>query len=70
MAEILLLVCFKEPVRDPVIELMNTGLQTHKRNFKFPAAVHEYFFKELAKVGRNNEETGQKILKFALFRRK
>jgi hypothetical protein len=52
--EVLLLVCLKELIPDPVAELMHTGLQTHKRNVKFPTAVHEYFFKELAKVGRNN----------------
>ena len=50
----LLLVCLKELIPDPVAELMYTGLQTHKRNVKFPTAVHEYFFKELAKVGRKN----------------
>jgi hypothetical protein len=47
MPEVLLLVRLKEPVRDPIAELMDTSLKAHKRYFEFPAAAHECFLKSL-----------------------
>jgi hypothetical protein len=47
MAKVLLLVCFKKPIGNPIAKLMNTSLKAHKRYFKFPAAAHECFLKSL-----------------------
>jgi len=45
LPEVLLLISLKEPVRDPIAELMDTSLKAHKRYFKFPTAAHECFLK-------------------------
>jgi hypothetical protein len=45
MPEVLLLISFEEPIRDPVAKLMDASLEAHKRYFEFPAAAHDCFLK-------------------------
>ena len=47
MTKILLLVCLKEPIRNPVVKLMNTSLKAHTRYFKFLRLLMSAFLKSL-----------------------